>query len=334
MLKKYLSSYYSNEQIRSKKINLKPKLDFQGFTKAKFINQDLTQRTIDYSSPKIQLNLGSIIENKHSKIIKPQTKQTNLSLYAQQILSKNNNQSSMDNTPKKGLDLLITKRDEAYKYRSVSQTQRNQLIKRQSSEEKCKSSERIKVIDVFNSSPKHNKQPTSYQTYITSKEILKVKLKQQHQNIQNKQTQISIHINNPQQQQQCIKYPISSRLNESRDILSQMRRNSINTSKINNNPQPEGLITKKKKYFFNSPQNNDSMAFEHDSKSNIQLARNLKIELEKVQNENILELLLLSTQELNHKFKKTQFIRNESEEKMPIKIRVRAGNKFPKDFFQ
>ncbi|CAD8192867.1 unnamed protein product [Paramecium octaurelia] len=333
MLKKYLSSYYSNEQIRSKKINLKPKLDFQGFTKAKFINQDLTQRTIDYSSPKIKLNLGSI-DNQHPPIIKPQTKQTNLSLYAQQILSKNNNQSSIDNTPKKGLDLLITKRDEAYKYRSVSQTQRNQLIKRQSSEEKCKSSERIKVIDVFNQSPKHNKQPTSYQTYITSKEILKVKLKQQQQNIQSKSSKISIHINNAQQQQ-CIKQPISSRLNESRDILSQMRRNSINTQKLNNNPDREGVITQKKKYFFNSPQNNDSMGFEHDSKSNLQVARNLKIELEKVDNENILELLLLSTQELNNKFnKKSQLIRNESEEKIPIKIRVRAGNKFPKDFFQ
>ncbi|CAD8103188.1 unnamed protein product [Paramecium primaurelia] len=332
MLKKYLSSYYSNEQIRSKKINLKTKLDFQGFTKAKFINQDLTQRTIDYTSPKIQLNLGSI-ENQHPKIIKPQTKQTNLSLYAQQILSKNNNQSSMDNTPKKGLDLLITKRDEAYKYRSVSQTQRNLLIKRQCSEEKCKSSERIKVIDVFNQSPKHNKQPNSYQTYITSKEILKVKLKQQQQHLQNKQSKISIHINNAQQQQ-SIKQPISSRLNESRDILSQMRRNSINTQKLNNNPDREGVTTQKKKYFFNSPQNNDSMGFEHDSKSNIQVARNLKIELEKVENENILELLLLSTQELNNKFKKSQLIRNESEEKIPIKIRVRAGNKFPKDFFQ
>ncbi|CAD8211605.1 unnamed protein product [Paramecium pentaurelia] len=332
MLKKYLSSYYSNEQIRSKKINLKPKLDFQGFTKAKFINQDLTQRTIDYSSPKIQLNFGSI-EHQHSKIIKPQTKQTNLSLYAQQILSKNNNQSSIDNTPKKGLDLLITKRDEAYKYRSVSQTQRNQLIKRQSSEEKCKSSERIKVIDVFNQSPKHNKQPTSYQTYITSKEILKVKLKQQQQNLQSKSSKISIHINNAQQQ--SIKQPISSRLNESRDILSQMRRNSINTQKLNNNPDREGVITQKKKYFFNSPQNNDSIGFEHDSKSNLQVARNLKIELEKVDNENILELLLLSTQELNNKFnKKSQLIRNESEEKIPLKIRVRAGNKFPKDFFQ
>ncbi|CAD8113906.1 unnamed protein product [Paramecium primaurelia] len=332
MLKKYLSSYYSNEQIRSKKINLKPKLDFQGFTKAKFINQDLTQRTIDYSSPKIQLNFGSI-EHQNSKIIKPQTKQTNLSLYAQQILSKNNNQSSIDNTPKKGLDLLITKRDEAYKYRSVSQTQRNQLIKRQSSEEKCKSSERIKVIDVFNQSPKHNKQPTSYQTYITSKEILKVKLKQQQQNLQSKSSKISIHINNAQQQ--SIKQPISSRLNESRDILSQMRRNSINTQKLNNNPDREGVITQKKKYFFNSPQNNDSIGFEHDSKSNLQVARNLKIELEKVDNENILELLLLSTQELNNKFnKKSQLIRNESEEKIPLKIRVRAGNKFPKDFFQ
>ncbi|CAD8126872.1 unnamed protein product [Paramecium sonneborni] len=331
MLKKYLSSYYSNEQIRSKKINLKPKLDFQGFTKAKFINQDLTQRTIDYSSPKIKLNLGSI-ENQNHKIIKPQSKQTNLSLYAQQILSKNNNQSSIDNTPKKGLDLLITKRDEAYKYRSVSQTQRNQLIKRQSSEEKCKSSERIKVIDVFNQSPKHHKQSSSYQTYITSKEIIKVKLKQQQQNQQNKEAKISIHINNAQQQQQCIKQPISSRLNDSRDILSQMRRNSINTQKIN--PDKEAVITQKKKYFFNSPQNNDSMGFEHDSKSNLQVARNLKIELDKVENENILELLLLSTQELNNKFKRSQLIRNESEEKIPIKIRVRAGNKFPKDFFQ
>ncbi|CAD8194069.1 unnamed protein product [Paramecium octaurelia] len=321
MLKKYLSSCSSSEQIQSK----------QTLTKI-----NLTQRTIDYGTPKTQLNLGSI-ENSPSNMQYPTSEPNVSSKPSEQYLLKKDNSPAISGSPKQDFDLLITKRDETLKFRSASQNQKKLQLKRQSSEKQCSSNEKIRVFDVFNQSPRLNKQPPSSNTYITTKENLKVQLQQQKHNLQNQSKIATNNVNyqpqnNAQQRQSC-KPPISSRLNESKEILQYMRKNSLNNKK-HSHFKGEGE-TQKNQLFFHSPKYNESAAFSSSGKSQLQDAQtNLKYDKDNTKNENILELLLLSTQELNNKFKNKPLERNESEEKIPMKIRVRAGSRFPKDFFE
>ncbi|CAD8127404.1 unnamed protein product [Paramecium sonneborni] len=318
MLKKYLSSSSSNEQINNKQIVTK-------------IN--LTQKTIDYGTPKTQLNLGLNENSPSDNQYTFQQQIHSIKPYQHKLLKKDDS-PALSGSPIQDLDRIITKKDdETFKFRSASQNSKKLQFKPQSSEKKCSSNEKIKVFDVFNQSPRMNKQSNAQ---ITTKENLTVQIQQQKYSQQNQPKMSSNnlnqqHKNNVLQKKSC-KPPISSRLNESRDILQYMRKYSTNNKKSIH--FLEGTGTQKHSFLFHSPQHNESAAYSSSGKNNNQdIHNNLKFDSDNHNNENILELLLLSTQELNNKFKNKQLERNESEDKIPMKIRVRAGSKFPKDFF-
>ncbi|CAD8114756.1 unnamed protein product [Paramecium primaurelia] len=314
MLKKYLSTCSSNQQIQSK---------------SAITNINLSQRTINYGTPKIQLNLGSIQNSILDKQY-PSSQHIKSNKLSEHNLHKQDNSPSIRDSSQQGLDLLLTQRDETLKFRSTSQNEKKLQLKRYSGKQQCISNEKIRVFDVFNQSIRLNKQSSTSKTYITTKETLKVQLQQQKNNQQIQFKILPNNINNQQKndeiQRQSNKQPISSKLNESRDILQYMRQNQTNNNKTTLSKDAQGIQNKKN--FFHSPQKSENIVFSSSGRQNI------KIDLENTKNENILELLLLSTQELNKKLKNKEIVRNQSEEKIPVKIRLRAGSKFPKDFFE
>ncbi|CAD8211836.1 unnamed protein product [Paramecium pentaurelia] len=314
MLKKYLSTCSSNQQNQLK----------SAITKI-----NLSQRTINYGTPKIQLNLGSIQNSILDKQY-PSSQHIKSNKLSEHNLHKQDYSPSIRDSSQQGLDLLLTQRDETLKFRSTSQNEKKLQLKRYSGKQQCISNEKIRVFDVFNQSIRLNKQPNTSKIYITTKETLKVQLQQQKNNQQNQFKILPNNINNQQKndeiQKQSNKPPISSKLNESRDILQYMRQNQTNNNKTTQSKDAQGIQNMKN--FFHSPQQSENIVFSTSGR------QNNKIDIENTKNENILELLLLSTQELNKKLKNKEIVRNQSEEKIPVKIRLRAGSRFPKDFFE
>ncbi|CAD8175566.1 unnamed protein product [Paramecium octaurelia] len=185
----------------------------------------------------------------------------------------------------KPIDMEETRKEELSKFRSISLYNKKQ-VRVPSSAEKCRSNEKIKVFNIFNSTPRNVKPSRSQQMLNGFKE--------------------KVVYSSHSRQQSAAKHLISSRINDSQELLQQATK-------------PNMIPLRR---FFKDNQ--------------AQQQKNIKLELEKHKNNNILELLLLTTGELKKKFEEEQKQRDSnsrqnSEER--VRIKVRNSHKFPKDFF-
>ncbi|CAD8079859.1 unnamed protein product [Paramecium sonneborni] len=185
----------------------------------------------------------------------------------------------------KPIDMEETRKEEISKFRSISLYNKKQ-VRLPSSAEKCRSNEKIKVFNIFNSTPRNVKPSRSQQMLNGFKE--------------------KVVYSSHNRQPSGAKPPISSRINESQELIQKAIK-------------PNMIPLRK---FFNDNQ--------------VQQKQHIKLELEKHTNNNILELLLLTTGELKKKFQDEHKLRDNnsrqnSEER--VKIKVRNSHKFPKDFF-
>ncbi|CAD8158374.1 unnamed protein product [Paramecium pentaurelia] len=186
----------------------------------------------------------------------------------------------------KPIDMEETRKEELTKFRSISLYNKKQ-IRMPTSAEKCCSNEKIRVFNIFNSTPRNVKPSRSQQQLNGFKE--------------------KVVYSSHNRQSSAAKPPISSRINDSQELFQKV-------SKPNMIPL---------RSFFKDNQVK-------------QQQKNIKLELEKHANNNILELLLLTTGELKKKFEDEHKLRDSnsrqnSEER--VRVKVRNSHKFPKDFF-
>ncbi|KAM3132567.1 hypothetical protein pb186bvf_015380 [Paramecium bursaria] len=277
MLKKYLLSCNSKEYFNNRRVQA-------SLHKSKEQTQTETCQETTNIIPAVRHNIRQGQNNYFTGIRLKQN---------QQILK-------IQSTDKKVIpqlqDLEETKKQDV-KLKSISNSSHRNI---RTTDERCKSHEKIKVFDIFNQTPRHASREN-----INGPKVQGFKEK----------IVYSSQSKNTQQQKQLPSFKqgaFSSRANDSAEIIQKLQRKQNSSDDRQNLPIQS---------FFQQP-------LIRQSRDQSQL----KLDLEKVRNDHILELLLLTTGELKDKFKQE---RNASEERQQRSaIRVIASDKFPKDFFR